>query len=368
MNKHLLLFLLLCSVSAGAQMKQPPPCKVLYPPPTARFALMNLPFVAGQMSAHVSIDFDCDSILTHDKGANLEKYVRDTLFKQVKKWFGIDSINVDYHSTHGWLTTDPETAAGITSSAMWLSSFRDRMIVSHPASDYHVYLSGSGVNMGGSAYLGTLGTNYNVAFCNLHTYDHDELDSVYDWNVECVAHEIAHGFFASHTHGCCWNGNNTAIDSLPGYTEGGCIVGGGNIAIPTIGGTIESYGHITQYGIKFYLGWGEQPRDTMRGFIQTANIAGKLLYPNGYNPCSPPSVTSISPDTLSCYVSWTANSFKYRYRYRKIGQIWNAAIPRTTNSATITGLSSKTSYSVQVRAYCNGAFGNWGVLKTFKTK
>jgi hypothetical protein len=78
---------------------------------------------------------------------------------------------------------------------------------------------------------------------------------IYSWNVMVITHEMGHLMGSRHTHACVWNGDNTAIDGCPGYTEGGCPVP----PIPAEGGTIMSYCHLTGVGINFNLGFGPQP-------------------------------------------------------------------------------------------------------------
>ena len=84
----------------------------------------------------------------------------------------------------------------------------------------------------------------------------------YSYNVEVVTHEFGHLFGSRHTHACVWNGNNTAIDSCSGFTEGSCPLPGS----PAGGGTIMSYCHTT-VGINFNLGFGPQPGNVIRNSV-----------------------------------------------------------------------------------------------------
>lgn len=60
----------------------------------------------------------------------------------------------------------------------------------------------------------------------------------YSWTVDVYAHEAGHTLGSPHTHNCSWNGNNTAIDSCSGFTEGSCPLPGN----PAWGqGTVMSY-------------------------------------------------------------------------------------------------------------------------------
>lgn len=78
---------------------------------------------------------------------------------------------------------------------------------------------------------------------------------IYSWNVMVVTHEMGHLMGSRHTHACVWNGDNTAIDSCAGATEGSCPLPGN----PPAGGTLMSYCHLQSVGINFSLGFGPQP-------------------------------------------------------------------------------------------------------------
>ena len=91
----------------------------------------------------------------------------------------------------------------------------------------------------------------------------------YSWTVMVAAHEIGHNLGANHTHACVWNGNNTAIDGCY-KVEGSC----GDPGLPSEGGTVMSYCHLTKAGINFNLGFGEQPGDVMRQVVSSAACVG----------------------------------------------------------------------------------------------
>ncbi len=90
----------------------------------------------------------------------------------------------------------------------------------------------------------------------------------YSWSVLVVAHELGHLFGSMHTHACVWNGNNTAIDGCPGFVEGSCS---NNKGIPSEGGTIMSYCHLTSAGTNFSLGFGPQPGNVIRNRVASAS-------------------------------------------------------------------------------------------------
>src|SRR5207248_11322115 len=94
----------------------------------------------------------------------------------------------------------------------------------------------------------------------------------YSWTVECIAHEGGHLLGSPHTHYCFWNGNNTKIDACgdaAGYSEGTCLPYP-NPLLPSDGGTIMSYCHLTSAGINLSLGFGPQPLNLILNNINNA--------------------------------------------------------------------------------------------------
>ena len=89
----------------------------------------------------------------------------------------------------------------------------------------------------------------------------------YSYTVMVVAHELGHLLGSQHTHACVWNGNGTALDGCAGFVEGNCSVP----SLPSGGGTIMSYCHITNVGINFAKGFGPQPGDLIRNRVAGAS-------------------------------------------------------------------------------------------------
>jgi len=105
-------------------------------------------------------------------------------------------------------------------------------------------------NIDASLSVSSIGSSYNTV-------------PTYSFTIMVVAHEFGHTFGSRHTHACVWNGNNTAIDSCSGSTEGSCSLPGN----PANGGTIMSYCHLQSVGINFNLGFGPQPGDLIRSRV-----------------------------------------------------------------------------------------------------
>lgn len=119
---------------------------------------------------------------------------------------------------------------------------------------------------GGVAWLDQLcGSNeyYKHGFCGAVGGTVNAIPT-YSWAVNVTAHEIGHNLGSPHTHACSWTGG--AIDGCgpqAGYSEG-C-----NGPIPSNGGTIMSYCHLTSTGMNFTLGFGPQPGNLIRSRVNS---------------------------------------------------------------------------------------------------
>ena len=82
----------------------------------------------------------------------------------------------------------------------------------------------------------------------------------YSWSTMVVTHELGHNLGSPHTHSCSWPGG--PIDNCV-TQEGDCPPG----PTPSNGGTIMSYCHMTNYGIKFSNGFGPKPGDLIRSRV-----------------------------------------------------------------------------------------------------
>ncbi len=140
---------------------------------------------------------------------------------------------------------------------------------------------------GGVAWLDQLcGSNeyYKHGFCGAVGGTVNAIPT-YSWAVNVTAHEIGHNLGSPHTHACSWTGG--AIDGCgpqAGYSEG-C-----NGPIPSNGGTIMSYCHLTSTGMNFTLGFGPQPGNLIRSRVNscitlTCNTdGGGQTCTNAYEP------------------------------------------------------------------------------------
>ena len=219
-------------------------------------------------------EVDYDIFLNKGSVANATNYVTG-LFNQVSTLYANENINTNISQILVWSTPSPYN--GSTSSAMLnqFTAYRNgftgniAMLLSYKAS-------------GGIAYVNTLCNNnpdYRMGFSSIQS-SYSTVPT-YSWSVEVVTHEFGHLIGSQHTHACVWNGNNTAIDGCY-TTEGGCS----NPGIPTGGGTIMSYCHLTSAGINFNNGFGAQPGNLIRSKVTAANCLSQCSGGGGGPTCT----------------------------------------------------------------------------------
>ena len=186
--------------------------------------------------------------------------------------------------------TDNYATLPTTSSAIWLDTFGKRTQNTMHGCDQATLFTTKGGTMGGVAWLEAMCEPYYApqyfgpyAICNLNNNTSTTISAfpTYSWEVEVSTHEMGHNLGSPHTHRCCWGpARNYAIDSC--YTiEGSCIAPAGRPS-GTVKGTIMSYCHlITSIGISFSNGFGLQPGDTVRHFInqQFSSTCGVTYHP-----------------------------------------------------------------------------------------
>lgn len=220
----------------------------------------------------VKIYFEVNYDIYLDKGSiqATVQYV-EALFNQVATIYANEQVNLTISEIMVWNTPSPYTS---TSSGQMLTAFQNNrtsfngdlgQLLSYQAS-------------GGIAVVNGLCHPYSIARMSYAGIGSSfQQVPTYSWSVMVVAHELGHLLGSQHTHACVWNGNNTAIDSCPGYTEGNC----GNPGSPSAGGTIMSYCHLTQVGINFNQGFGIQPGNLIRNKIAAATCTTACSSGNG---------------------------------------------------------------------------------------
>ncbi|MBX2978778.1 MAG: fibronectin type III domain-containing protein [Flavobacteriales bacterium] len=299
--------------------------------------------------------------IVQNKGSvvNATNYISG-LFNQSALLFLNDGIDMNLTELFVWDVASPYNA---TSSSGRLNQF-GTVRTSFNGNLAHLIDLG---NYGGVAWLNTICSNplsFRMAYSGINA-NYSNVPT-YSWSVNVVTHEAGHNLGSQHTHGCVWNGNNTAIDGCgpaAGYTEGSCPQG----PIPTssVGGTIMSYCHLTSSTIKFANGFGIQPAQRMQNRINAANCL-----PTCGTTCDAPLtvfVSSLSPTAAT--LSWTlVGAVNYDLRWKPTASgTWNQVNGITSSSYILGGLSSGVEYEFQVRANCTNGTSEWSVVVTFTT-
>ncbi|MFT4661197.1 MAG: hypothetical protein ACI8XB_001469, partial [Patiriisocius sp.] len=209
----------------------------------------------------VRLRVEVDNGLTSSLGGNAAavNYVSG-LFNEVFTIYANDNIDLVISEVIVWEGSSPYSGNS--------SSILNQMDNSTSNADLTTLLSTQGG--GGVAWLsGLCSNNFGVNFSSVDGFYGNV--PTYSWDVNVVAHEIGHNLSSKHTHACAWNGNNTAIDGCganAGYSEG---CSGSN---PSSGGTIMSYCHLTSVGVNFNLGFGPQPSQRIRSYIDNSTCLG----------------------------------------------------------------------------------------------
>ncbi|MCZ2102567.1 MAG: M12 family metallo-peptidase, partial [Chitinophagales bacterium] len=215
------------------------------------------------LSDCVRLYFEVDYDIYQEKGSktqNVNNFVT-AIFNQVSTLFAVEQIKTVLSEVVVWTTPSPYNATTSTGMLNAFTGYRKNFngdlaqLLSYKASGGIAYVDG--LCRKNQAYSMSY-AGINNSFLEVPTYS---------WTVEVITHELGHLFGSQHTHACVWNGNNTAIDGCYNV-EGSCS----NPGLPpsNIGGSIMSYCHLTQVGIKFSNGFGTQPGNVIRYKVANA--------------------------------------------------------------------------------------------------
>jgi hypothetical protein len=224
----------------------------------------------------VNVYLEVDNDVFVDKGGmnGTSQYIM-AVFNQVATLYANERIKLNLAQLYIWNTISPYSAYDAYGL---LIQFKDKRAGTIKA-DAGMLVSYKGG--GGIAVVDGLCDAFNLAYAGIgKSY---QTVPNYSFTVMVMTHELGHVLGSHHTHACVWNGNNTALDGCPGFTDGGCSTP----PIPKQGGTIMSYCHITAGGINFSLGFGTQPGNLIRNRIATAT-------------CMSNCANSVTPPSSSC--------------------------------------------------------------------
>jgi len=251
-----------------------------------------------------------------------------------------DGVATAISEIYIWTTPDPYTGSYEDN----LYAFRDnRTIFNGDLAHLVNYPSTTSV-----AFLNSLCSSSRYAYSGIDYY-YDDVP-VYSWTIGAMTHEMGHSLGSPHTHACFWNGNNTAIDGCGPYMEynEGC-----DGPIPSNGGTIMSYCHLTYTGINFTKGFGEQPAALIRNTVDSKGCLG-----TDCTTSCPITVTNLAYSNLtknSATITFTDNE-NSSWKYKAVKYDGTLVTSGTTTAKTInlTGLSEGTYYKVFIGTDCSG--------------
>ena len=267
-----------------------------------------------------------------------------SVFNNVQTLFENDGITVAIKSVFIW--TEPDPYFGTTSVMHLLQFFEQRPVFD---GDVGQLVSIDEGGLGGIAIdIAGLCTDNNVSYADIN-FEYNQVP-LYSSTVLVITHELGHLLGSPHTHGCYWNGNDTAIDgcgTAAGYVEGDCEQG----PIPN-GGTIMSYCHlITQ--TDFSQGFGPQPAARILNHVNSS----ECLSTDCINTCinTVATITTTATSATSATISWVDESGSGPWEvavapFSGSFTNWQTA---TQNSFTFTGLSANTYYKFAVRPICD---------------
>lgn len=302
----------------------------------------------------VNIYFELGNSVYSNKGGTTGavNYITG-VFNVVAELYRRDGINVKISQVQVWTTTEPYSASASTA----LTDFgRAKQNNFNGNLAQLVRLKTSG-GMSGIAWVNVLCSSYGASQSSgpysyaevSATYNSSISTPTYSWTTEVITHELGHNLGSPHTQSCSWTGG--AIDGCAS-PEGSCSAG----PMPTNGGTIMSYCHLTSIGINYANGFGPQPKALITNRVN----AGSCAVACTATTCTAPSgLTTTNLSNTSATLSWAAASgavsYDVQYKTTSSSTWLNLATATTATSVNITGLLAGTAYQWQVRTNCSSS-------------
>ena len=308
----------------------------------------------------VTMYFEIDNDIYNSNNSNTTTTTNwmTSLFNNLQTLYNNDGISISLKSTYIWTTLDPYDGIG-SSSSDYLYKFNEVRPVFN--GDVGQLLGIDGGGLGGVA----IGTN---GICTESNFSYSDVNlsyntvPTYSWTVNVIAHEYGHLLGSPHTHGCHWNGDDTAIDGCgqsQGYFEGTCDEG--PIPSGSVKGTIMSYCHLVSgVGINLSNGFGPQPK----ALILSKVNGGACLSTDCVNTCIN-TVSAVNIGTVtnnSASITWTESGSATNWQvaiYPFTSTPPTSWTTVSTPSFSQSGLAANTYYIAAVRPNCtNGLTGS----------
>jgi hypothetical protein len=218
---------------------------------------------------YIEVDYDSYNVDFGNSTTAVANYITG-IFANVAQLYQAEQINVALSELFIWTSPDPYPTGNSGAS---LFAFRDYW-AAQPAqfNGDLAHLISTRPSTGGVAYLSVLcipnyqfSTAFSYTFLNYNDYP------VYSWSIMVVTHELGHNLDSPHTHNCGeWiNGAIDGCGPVAGFPEGNCAPA--DDFIPSPGGTIMSYCHLNGVGIDFFFGFGYQPGERIRNYVDNAS-------------------------------------------------------------------------------------------------
>lgn len=314
----------------------------------------NSKSVLSTRCASIYFEIDYDLFTTNNSSEIETTNWLTALFNNIQTLYDNDGISVAIKSIFIWTSQDPYNGIG-TTSYEYLTAFGTNTPIFDGDLGQLV-----GIDPGG---LGGVAITIN-GLCSQNNYSYSDVNIEYEsvptfsWTVQVMTHELGHLLGSPHTHGCYWNGNNTAIDGCgptadAQYTEGNCDIG--PVPAEGEGGTIMSYCHLVSgIGINLANGFGPQPAALILDTVNNSTCLSTDCINTCINMITNIVVSNTTENTAT--ITWAesgdASSWQVSVTpFSSTSVVWNTV---NTPSYEVMGLNPNTYYVVRVRPVCSG--------------